>query len=275
MTNQQLIVIPWSVEWPAVFSIDNGGIGSIAMAEKIVRLYKEAGVECVPVGGKHPEWLLPIYENMGVRPLFGYAWNSIMKPFVEMIACPEQRRLFEMAYAKWYGHLCKQLRRWRPDVIFIDQEKGVKNMQYMPSQLRDDVNMVLGEWTPVYHYRGGKYYGEEIDMENGSGPCPAFYYIWGYGISPVEKLHDYFVSPANVVRGGYPWISPYKKANELHLGLIGDIHDWIRVCRELRDAGAKGFSMYPSPFSKEAGALGDPTHMRLVEFLRAGVDVWR
>ncbi len=197
------------------------------------------------------------------------------------ITDPKQQALFDKAYATWLRVMTSFVETWRPKMIFVDQEAGNPNYQHMPKDVREMANGIVGSDIPIYHYRGVRFYGAETDETYGSGPCPQIYRLWDKTAkppvppnSPLTALQGFLDNPLDQVVGGYPWITPFIDAWNIYKGLT-NINYFVAICRNLWLAGAKGFFMYPSAWSKDSGKIDNPIHMILAELMARVVEVWQ
>jgi len=268
-----ITITPWQAAFGNIYYIDRGGPRATGFAEMVCRLHRSAGI--VRVGGTRPDWLLPIVEQSGLSRCVVLT-NGVMRPFstpLAKMAGPPLANLtrFKAAKAKMMESFDATLRTWRPDVVVCDLEHATRNLQDLPEELANIVNDILGSWTPIYHCGGRAHYGQG-DALYGSGPCPTFYQIWLAG-DPLEKLRELMARENSAVKDGYPWLCPFAEVERKDT--LVPMRTWVRAWHALRQAGAKGGSMWPSPWSSCVGTLDNPVHLQLVEMMNAAARVFQ
>lgn len=268
------VVIPTGQNEDAVYAIDNGGPLATAKMETILTNMRNHGALTAKLNytnKTHTEWSIARYAAVGLPTSVAIAWNSIfLDGDPSRVPDAEAWRRWTETYVDFW------IPTIEPDYVQMGQEVNADLFPFA-TYLRAKIDE-YDTTVPLHIYRRDFHFPDFAALQakdSINGPNPRWY---DYNDDEKEAYllirrdiregHDAFGQPT-VVTNGYPWINPYQDRT-LTTGLA-DRAEWNRVCLELGQQGASGFSMWPSPYSHAANPDFDAAiHDELLSYMHTG-----
>jgi len=241
-------IMPYHVEWTKLTEHLAEPERS-AVAEKILRTNRDAGMICVRLSRWHLDWLLPLVDKLGVARmcLFNDSGSS--------------------DDAGWWAMVEETIAKVNPAYLIIDREreKGKR-----PNLIKKVLDVALRYGNAEINTFCGEYHFPDY---SGDVPCPEFYRIWDNSrwpgnLTPVQRIRLYqahYPWARNIV-GGRPWLCPHVDAWHPDVSPFVPRNDWKDSCRYVRDEGAIAITQYQNCGGDQYGPLTDDRHWIAAEY---------